>query len=186
MLSPDLAGQSSDGIPYPLPWSGYRDGYGNLDIEGALEQQQLGETLNLKTKQHYVQAYWKHFHPLFPILHPQTYQQHRSSPLLSAAVMAVGAQYTDKPFAKSDSRILHQKCQELILKVGPRRTFAQLCTAEFADCTEVCRHDQDQWTVGSSTSSLLSGTALPFQSKTGTFIFVRRLSCRLQPSEFVS
>jgi len=35
--------------------------------------------------------------------------------------MAVGAQYTNKPFAKSDSRILHQKCQELIVKVGNTR-----------------------------------------------------------------
>lgn len=130
ILSPELVGQSIDTIPYPLPWSGYRDGYGSLDIEGALEQQQLGETLNLKTKQHYVQAYWKHFHPLFPVLHPQTYQQHRSSPLLSAAVMAVGAQYTDKPFAKSDSRILHQKCQELIVKVSGQH---KSCATQFAD-----------------------------------------------------
>jgi len=118
VLSPELGGSTIDSIPYPLPWSGYRDGYGSLDIEGALEQQQLGETLNLKTKQIYVQAYWKNFHPLFPVLHSQTYQKHRSSPLLNAAVMAVGAQYTNKPFAKSDSRILHQKCQELIVKVG--------------------------------------------------------------------
>lgn len=117
-LSPNLSGQSYDSIPYPLPWSGDGDGYGSLDIEGALEQQQLGETLNLKTKQNYVQAYWKHFHPLFPVLHPQTYQQRHSSPLLSAAVMAIGAQYTDNPFAKSDSRILHHKCQDLIIKVG--------------------------------------------------------------------
>ena len=136
VLSPELGGSGFDSIPYPLPWAGYRDGYGSLDIEGALERQQLGEMLNLKTKQNYVQAYWKHFHPLFPILHRQTYQQHRLSPLLTAAVMAVGAQYTHKPFAKTDSRILHQKCQELIAKVGDTSV---ILGSRFADASRSTR-----------------------------------------------
>ena len=118
VLSLETGEQNTNSIPYPLPWSGYCDHYGSLNIEGVLEQQQLGEALNLKTKQHYVQAYWIHFHPLFPVLHPQIYEQYRSNPLLSAAVMAIGAQYTNKPFARDDSRILHQKCQELIGQVG--------------------------------------------------------------------
>jgi Fungal specific transcription factor domain len=105
-------------VPYPLPWDGHRDRYGGLELEGLLEEQQLGIYLSLKTKQHYVEAYWKHFHPLFPILHRHTYQMHKSNPLFSAAVMAVGAQYCDRGFAKSDSRILHGKCQELISKVS--------------------------------------------------------------------
>jgi hypothetical protein len=119
ILSREPEEQSTDIIPYPLPWSGYRDDYGSLNIERALDQQQLGEALNLKTKQdHYIQAYWKHFHPLFPVLHPKMFDQHRTNPLLSAAVMAIGAQYTNEPFARRDSCILHQKCQELIAQVG--------------------------------------------------------------------
>jgi hypothetical protein len=125
-LSLETGGQSTDSIPYPLPWSGYRDNYGSLDIERALDQQQLGEALDLKTKQHhYIRAYWNHFHPLFPVLHPQIFDQHRSNPLLSAAVMAIGAQYTNEPFARSDSRILHQKCQEVIAQVG--KIISPLC-----------------------------------------------------------
>ncbi|KAF2399510.1 hypothetical protein EJ06DRAFT_522406 [Trichodelitschia bisporula] len=107
---------TSGSVPYPLPWTGTRDRYGTLNIEGLLENQQLGLSLNLGTKQHYVKAYWEHFHPLFSILHKQSYRSHTPSPLLSAAVMAIGAQYTDEPAARHDSRILHEKCLELIAK----------------------------------------------------------------------
>jgi len=123
-----------DSIPYPLPWSGHRDGYGSLDIERALDQQQLGEALDLKTKQHhYIRAYWKHFHPLFPVLHRKMYEQHPTNPLLSAAVMAIGAQYTNEPFARNDSQVLHQKCQELIAQVGKIANFL---------CVECLREQQ--------------------------------------------
>jgi hypothetical protein len=44
--------------------------------------------------------------------------QQSEEKLLSSAVMAIGAQYTDETFAGSDSRILHEKCQELIAKVN--------------------------------------------------------------------
>ena len=109
--------QVTGSVPYPLPWAGHHDECGSLSLEGLLEEQQLGRYLSLDKKQHFVDAYWKHFHSLFPILHRQTYQRHRSNPLFSAAVMAVGAQFSDRGFAKSDSRILHEKCQELIAKV---------------------------------------------------------------------
>jgi hypothetical protein len=108
--------QGQNGVPYPLPWIAQRDRYGTLDLEGLLEDQHLGVCLSLKTKQHYVDAYWKNFHPLFPILHKQSYRSQSPSPLLGAAVMAIGAQYTDEQFAKGDSRILHEKCLELITK----------------------------------------------------------------------
>jgi hypothetical protein len=114
---PVVVSQSQNGVPYPLPWLAQRDPYGDLNLEGLLEDQHLGVSLSLRTKQHYADAYWKNFHPVFPILHKQSYQSQSPSPLLGAAVMAIGAQYTDEQFAKSDSRILHEKCLELITKV---------------------------------------------------------------------
>ncbi|KAF2435485.1 hypothetical protein EJ08DRAFT_692732 [Tothia fuscella] len=115
-MPPVIMPQGQNGVPYPLPWMAQRDRYGTLDLEGLLEDQHLGVCLSLRTKQHYVDAYWKNFHPLFPVLHKQSYRSQNPSPLLGAAVMAIGAQYTDEQFAKGDSRILHEKCLELINK----------------------------------------------------------------------
>jgi hypothetical protein len=117
VIPPITIPQGQNGVPYPLPWLSQRDPYGDLNLEGLLEDQHLGVSLSLRTKQHYADAYWKNFHHQFPILHKQSYQSQSPSPLLGAAVMAVGAQYADEPFAKSDSRILHEKCLELITKV---------------------------------------------------------------------
>ncbi|QDS70775.1 hypothetical protein FKW77_004021 [Venturia effusa] len=113
-VPPVMILQNIKGSPYPLLFPVQRDKHGSLDLEGPLEDQQLGISLSLKTKQHYVELYWKHFHPTFPVLHRPTYQNQTSCPLLSAAVMSIGAQYDDGHLAKSDARILHQKCQELI------------------------------------------------------------------------
>jgi hypothetical protein len=85
-------------------------------MESPLEEQQLGIDLSLRTKQHYLEAYWTHFHPLLPVLHKASHGT-GSNPLLTAAMMAIGAQYTtDEQFARADSRILHEKCLELIAK----------------------------------------------------------------------
>jgi hypothetical protein len=116
-LPPVAVPQCQNGVPYPLPWVAQRDPYGDLNLEGLLEDQHLGVNLSLRTKQHYADAYWKNFHPQFPVLHRQSYRSQSPSPLLGAAVMAMGAQYVDEPYAKGDSRILHEKCLELITKV---------------------------------------------------------------------
>lgn len=115
-LPPVFIPQDRKGIPYPLLFPVQRDKYGSLDLEVPLEDQQLGISLTLKTKQYYIESYWKYFHPVFPILHRPSYQAQTPCPLLSAAVMSIGAQYNDGHFAKGDSRILHEKCQELLSK----------------------------------------------------------------------
>lgn len=115
-LPPVIIPHNRKGVPYPLSFPVQRDKYGSLDLEGLLEDQQLGICLSLKTKQHYIESYWRYFHPVFPVIHRPTYQAQTPCPLLSAAVMSIGAQYNDDHFAKGDSRILHEKCQELITK----------------------------------------------------------------------
>lgn len=118
-LPPVIIPHDSKGIPYPLSFRVQRDKYGSLNLEVPLEDQQLGMSLSLKTKQHYIESYWKCFHPMFPVLHRASYQAQTPCPLLSAAVMSIGAQYNDGHFSKGDSRILHEKCQELISKYRP-------------------------------------------------------------------
>jgi hypothetical protein len=81
-------------------------------------QAYLGISLSETRKLTYRDAYFKNFHSLFPVLHRQTFREQMQYPeqfLLDAAVMAIGAQYADEvSFASSDSKILHEKCQELI------------------------------------------------------------------------
>ena len=88
--------------------------------EDSLQDGQLGVSLSIQRKKAYVDAYRRYFHPLFPIIHRQRFTQYtqvRGAKLLLAAMMAIGAQYEHELFAGSDSRILHEKCQELIAKV---------------------------------------------------------------------
>jgi hypothetical protein len=115
---------SSTSSPVPLPALAvpptlFPTSGGN--VEASLQDAHLGISLSARRKQTYIEAYFRHFHPLFPVIHVQSFRQHMQlseEKLLSSAVMAIGAQYTDETFAGSDSRILHEKCQELIAKVS--------------------------------------------------------------------
>jgi hypothetical protein len=112
--------------PILLPLSGAG---GAIGPEDSLQDGQLGVSLSIQRKRAYVEAYWRYFHPLFPIMHRQRFTQYTQVPgakLLLAAMMAIGAQYAQELFAGSDSRILHEKCQELIAKVWN------------SDCTWTC------------------------------------------------
>jgi hypothetical protein len=88
--------------------------------EDSLQDGQLGVSLSIQRQRAYTEAYWRYFHQLFPIIHRQRFTQYtqvRGPKLLLAAIMAIGAQYAQELFAGSDSRILHERCQELIAKV---------------------------------------------------------------------
>jgi hypothetical protein len=119
--------QSSSSSPAPvlaappilLPVSG-------TGSDELLQDGQLGGILHPTRQKTYTDAYWKHFHPVFPIVHqrlrfmpasnPSASSAGRARRLLQVTMMAVGAQYSEEWFAPSDSRILHEKCQEVIVK----------------------------------------------------------------------
>lgn len=67
--------------------------------------------------EHYLDNYWRHFHPSFPILHRPTFQRVGASPMLLAAMISIGAQFSNESFAKRRSRILHDRCLKLLKKV---------------------------------------------------------------------
>ncbi|KAI9699662.1 MAG: hypothetical protein M1836_002696 [Candelina mexicana] len=65
----------------------------------------------------YLDCYWQQFHPLFPIVHRATFSG--APPLLSASMVAIGAQFSARPDAKLDANSLHQACSNLFAKHEP-------------------------------------------------------------------
>lgn len=65
----------------------------------------------------YLDKYWKLFHPSFPVVHRATFEGIDESPMLRAAMIAIGAQYSNDSSARLKSRILHDRCMKLFDKV---------------------------------------------------------------------
>ncbi len=66
----------------------------------------------------YLDCYWQHFHPLFPIIHRPTFFVKTPPPLLAAAMVAIGAQFSTRPHSKSYSTFMHEACMRLLPTVG--------------------------------------------------------------------
>jgi len=130
--TPHLARPSNEQATYsllgssvPIPLSGL-DGYEwsalrglfptaagvNLDRHGMVE----GDTGKLND---YLDCYWRHFHPLFPVIHRPTFLGSTPPPLLAAAMIAIGAQFSTRPHSKSYSTFMHEACMKLLSTVGP-------------------------------------------------------------------
>lgn len=61
-------------------------------------------------------CYWRLFHPTFPVVHRST--SVNSSPMLHAAMAAIGGQYSHDTNIKKQSRDLHDRCVKLLEVVG--------------------------------------------------------------------
>lgn len=68
----------------------------------------------------YLDYYWRVFHPTFPVVHRSTFENMIASPMLHAAMIAVGGQYSNDTSVKRKSRILHDRCVKLLERVGTR------------------------------------------------------------------
>lgn len=68
----------------------------------------------------YLEHYWQHFHPAFPVVHRASFHldPEAQAPLLRAAMMAVGAQYSDAPNSQVDSLSLHERCVKVLSQVN--------------------------------------------------------------------
>ncbi|KAF2024308.1 hypothetical protein EK21DRAFT_104758 [Setomelanomma holmii] len=64
--------------------------------------------------EHYLNNYWRLFHPTFPIVHRSAHGT--VSPMLRAAMIAIGGQYSSDTSVKSKARKLHDKCMKLLAK----------------------------------------------------------------------
>lgn len=77
----------------------------------------------------YLDCYWQHFHPLFPVIHRPTFLASTPPPLLAAAMIAIGAQFSTRPHSKSYSTFMHEACMRLLSTVSP-----PLAQSEFDLC----------------------------------------------------
>ena len=65
----------------------------------------------------YLHCYWRHFHPLFPILHyPATISA--PPPALALLMVMIGAQFSALPESKIHSIAMHDSCAKLFLIVS--------------------------------------------------------------------
>ncbi|KAE8370483.1 fungal-specific transcription factor domain-containing protein [Aspergillus caelatus] len=72
----------------------------------------------------WVQLYFEHFHPMFPVLHKPTFSTSRANPFLVLAVAALGAHFSDINGAQLCLRAMHEltrrytsyTCEKLNLK----------------------------------------------------------------------
>ncbi|OAL45671.1 hypothetical protein IQ07DRAFT_215202 [Pyrenochaeta sp. DS3sAY3a] len=62
----------------------------------------------------YLDNFWRLFHPTFPVVHRSTFESMTASPMLHAAMIAIGGQYSNDTSVKRKSRILHDRCMKLL------------------------------------------------------------------------
>jgi hypothetical protein len=72
---------------------------------------------NSYASEEYMDNYWKYFHPQFPVVHKSTFGNN-ISPLLRAAMYAIGGQYSNDPSIRKRSRILHGRGVKVLAKVA--------------------------------------------------------------------
>lgn len=59
---------------------------------------------------HYLDCYWQHFHPLFPIIHHSSFLSVSPPPLLVLLMVVIGAQFSFHPESKTYSAFLYEYC----------------------------------------------------------------------------
>lgn len=74
---------------------------------------------SLKLSQ-YMENYWQHFHPSFPMIHKNNFLSEPLAPLLHAAMLSIGAQFSPDADAKAKSRSMHELCVKVLSMVCSR------------------------------------------------------------------
>ncbi|KAF2634247.1 hypothetical protein P280DRAFT_494410 [Massarina eburnea CBS 473.64] len=76
----------------------------------------MGQIAQTYPFEQYLDNFWRHFHPTFPVVHRVTFESVTQSPMLHAAMIAIGGQYSNDALVKRKSRILHDRCMKLLDK----------------------------------------------------------------------
>lgn len=78
----------------------------------------MGHTEQAYPFEQFLNNYWRLFHPTFPVVHRPTFESSMSkSPMLHAAMIAIGGQYSCDTTVKRKSRVLHDRCIKQLEKV---------------------------------------------------------------------
>ncbi len=111
-----------DSIPIPLS---DLDRYEWCSIRGVFSKPAGGGVAkhgvlvgNLEKLKDYLDCYWLHFHPVFPIIHRPTFLRTVPPPLMAAAMISIGAQFSTQPHSKSYSTLMHEACLRLLPTVS--------------------------------------------------------------------
>lgn len=78
---------------------------------------EISSAPRLSDEKKYLDAYWKGIHSYWPIIHRPTFALHCTSPLLKAAMLALGAHALDEATHKRNARSMHEKCVKVLKKV---------------------------------------------------------------------
>lgn len=78
----------------------------------------MGQIAHTYPFEQYLDNYWRHFHPAYPVVHRATYESVNQPPMLNAAMIAIGGQYSNDASVKRKSRILHDRCIKLLDKAS--------------------------------------------------------------------
>jgi hypothetical protein len=76
----------------------------------------MGQLAHTYPSEHYLNNFWRHFHPTLPIIH--RHECMNTPPMLRAAMIAIGGQYSKDPSMKRKSRDLHDRCIKLLDRVS--------------------------------------------------------------------
>lgn len=80
------------------------------------EQYGMASIAHTHPFEQYLDYYWRLFHPTFPVVHRST--SVNPSPMLRAAMVAIGSQYSSDSSDKKKGRDLHDRCLKLLERVG--------------------------------------------------------------------
>lgn len=69
-------------------------------------------------EQRYLEAYWTWTHPLFPVVHKPSFDLYDTSPLLRAAMLALGAHSLRTQVDMHNACIVHERCARIVKKVN--------------------------------------------------------------------
>lgn len=82
------------------------------------QQHGMNQITNTYPSENFLDSYWRLFHPAFPIVHRPTFGNVSPSPMLLAAMIAVGGHYSTDLSVKRKSRVLHERCIKLLEQVS--------------------------------------------------------------------
>lgn len=66
------------------------------------------------SEERYLKTYWISVHPLFPVVHRPTFDFNATSPLLTSAMLALGAHMLRSPDDIESARVIHEKAQKVL------------------------------------------------------------------------
>lgn len=105
-------------VPYPTPPHKSPIQTSSDDHRIMMMNRLYGSPASVSATRCYLTHYWTSFHPFFPVMHKPTFDDREAGPLLTSAMAAIGAQYSNEQSAAVDARSLHEHCVRFLEHVS--------------------------------------------------------------------